>query len=203
MMRLAAVATGTGAPADGFAGMVEQVYSQVCLLTLSDQRLVTLATLSVGHLPRGITLNSSPNFQLRNYVATGGEFAARGGILRFSRSTLSVDLRTSRRWRCDLAALNLDINKASVLQAWKAARVALRRDGRSDGLQRAAGSTIRELVEATRNFVAPAAGEAISALVGLGDGSTPAGDDFLVGYLAGLLSSVGVVEARTSLVSAL
>jgi hypothetical protein len=99
--------------------------------------------------------------------------------------------------------LNLDINKASVLQAWEAARVALRRDGRSDGLQRAAGSTICELVAATRNFAAPAAGEAISAMVRLGEGSTPAGDDFLVGYLAGLLSSVGVSEARASLVSAL
>jgi hypothetical protein len=148
-------------------------------------------------------LNSSSNFQLRNYVATGGEFAARGGILCFSKSTLSVDLRTSRRWRCDLAALNLDVNKASVLQAWEAARVALRRDGRSGGLQLAAGSTIRELVAATRNFAAPAAGEAISALVGLGEGSTPAGDNFLVGYFAGLLSSVGVIEARTSLVSVL
>jgi hypothetical protein len=64
-MRLAAIAIGTGTPLDGFAGIVEQVYPQACLLALSDQRLVTLATLTVGHLPRGITLNSSPIFQLR------------------------------------------------------------------------------------------------------------------------------------------
>jgi hypothetical protein len=59
--------------------------------------------------------------------------------------------------------LKVDVKKASVLRAWEAARIALCRDGRSDGLQRAAGSTVRELAAATRGFAAPAVADAISA----------------------------------------
>ena len=197
-MRLAAIATAAGVPDGGFAGTVEHVYPRVCLLGLADQTLVTLATSAVGHLPRGITLDWSAEFL--SHVAAGSEFAARAGILRFSASTLSVDLRRSHRWQCDLPSLKLDINSVPVRQAWQAARDALRRDGRSSGLQRAAGSTIRDLAAATRGFAAGAAGEIVSALVGLGEGTTPAADDFLVGYVAGLLSSVGIIEARARLV---
>ena len=195
-MRLAAIATAAGVPDGGFAGTVEHVYPRVCLLGLADQTLVTLATSAVGHLPRGITLDWSAEFL--SHVAPGSEFAARAGILRFSASTLSVDLRRSQRWQCDLTRLKLDINSVPVRQAWQAARDALRRDGRSSGLQRAAGSAIRDLAAATRGFAAGAAGEIVSALVGLGEGTTPAADDFLVGYVAGLLSSVGIIEARSA-----
>ncbi len=197
-MRLVAIATAAGVPDGGFAGSVAHVYPRLCLLGLADQSLVTLATSAVGHLPRGITLDSSAEFL--SHVAPGSAFAARAGILRFSASTLSVDLRRSHRWQCNLPSLKLDINNVPVRQAWQAARDALRRDGRSSGLQRAAGSTIRDLAAATRGFAAGAAGEIVAALIGLGEGTTPAADDFLVGYVAGLLSSVGIIEARAHLV---
>jgi len=197
VIRLAALATGAGVPAGGFAGVVAHVFPRVCLLALSDQRLLTLATSPVGHLPGGITLDTSAEFLLCGRVAAGSEFAARGGILRFAGGGLSVDLRGALRWRCDLAGLRLDIDNPDVERAWRAARAALRRDGRSGGLERAAAPAIRQLVSATRSFAAAAADVAIRALVGLGDGTTPAGDDFLVGYLAGLFCSTTADEART------
>jgi len=202
-MRFAATATGAGVPAEDFAGTVAQVYPRVCLLALSDQSLMTLAASTIGHLPRGITLDSSPEFLLHGHVETGAEFALRGGILRFSRNALSVDLRGARRWRCDLAALRLDINRARVVKAWQAASAASCRDGRSNGLQETAGAAIEALTAATQDLAAAAAGEAVSALVGLGEGTTPAGDDFLVGYLAGLLCSAGVVAPRKNFAAAL
>jgi Protein of unknown function (DUF2877) len=202
-MRLAATARGAGVPEGGFAGTVEHVYPRVCLLGLSDQTLLTLATSVVGHLPRGITLAPSPNFLLHSHVAPGGKFVARGGIVRFPGSTFCVDLRSSCRFRCDLAALHLDIKNAAVLHAWQTARTVLRRDGRSLGLQQAAGAAIRNIAVATRGLARDAASEAVSTLVGLGEGATPAGDDFLVGYVAGLLSSTGTIDARTNFALAL
>ena len=47
-----------------------------------------------------------------------------------------------------------------------------------------------ELSDATRRFDLQAAGQEAERLVGLGAGGTPAGDDVLVGYLAGLWTSV-------------
>lgn len=202
-MRLAAMAVGVGVPDNDFAGTVEHVFPQVCLLELSDRTLVTLATAAVGHLPRGITLHSARELLLAGYLTAGAAFAARGAMLRFSASSFCVDLRGSHRWQCDLASLGLDIDNPPVAKAWRAARAALRRDGRINGLQRLAGATIDKLIAATRCFAAPAAGKALSALVGLGEGTTPAGDDFLVGYLAGLWSSVGVIEARTCFLATL
>jgi hypothetical protein len=52
-----------------------------------------------------------------------------------------------------------------------------------------AGPPITALGAATRNLDAAAAGAAAAQLVGLGAGGTPAGDDFLVGYLTALWSS--------------
>ena len=181
-MRLAAIATAAGVPDGGFAGTVEHVYPRVCLLGLADQTLVTLATSAVGHLRRGITLESSAEFL--SHVAPGSEFATRAGILRFSASALSVDLRRSRRWQCDLTSLQLDISNVPVRQAWQAARDALHRDGRSSGLQRAAGSTIRDLAAATRGFAAGSAGEIVAAEAALNVGHS-SGACGILGLLIG------------------
>ena len=48
---------------------------------------------------------------------------------------------------------------------------------------------IQILVGATQSGDIDAASDAVSQVIGLGDGLTPAGDDFLVGYLAGLWSA--------------
>jgi len=202
-MRLAATAIGTGVPDSGLAGTVVCVYQRICLLGLSDQILLTLATSSFGHLPRGISLDSPSEFLPAGELAAGREFAARGGVLRFSGSTLSVDMRGARRWRCDLAGLKIDINRTPVLHAWNVARAELCRDRRSHVLLQVAGRAVEDLLAATRRLVAAEAAPAVFALVGLGEGSTPAGDDFLVGYIAGLMASAGAFEPRIRFVSAL
>jgi hypothetical protein len=62
---------------------------------------------------------------------------------------------------------------------------------------------IPTLLHATRDFQLEDAKASIMSLIGLGPGLTPSGDDFLVGYLAGLWATAGHSPSRTQFVGAL
>ena len=198
-MRFAALSTGAGAPAGDFAGAIAAVHRRVCVISLVDESPLTLATLEIGRLPRGITLDAPPEFTFHGIVARGADIAARGGILRIGGGALSIDLRPATPWRSRLGDLSLDGAREAVTQALEIARAALRQDGRGEALVRIAGARLGALNSATRAFDVAAAGDAMSALVGLGEGVTPAGDDYLVGYFAGLWTCAGRDVARVRL----
>jgi hypothetical protein len=203
-MRFAALSTGAGVPAGDFAGAVSAVHRRVCVISLVDDSLLTLATPAIGRLPRGITLDAPPEFTFHRIVARGVDIGARGGILRIGGSALSIDLRPATPWRSRLGDLSLDgARDAAVAQALETARAALRQDGSGDALVRVAGARFAALASATRTLDAAAAGDAMSALVGLGEGVTPAGDDYLVGFFAGLWASAGWAALRRAFVAAL
>ena len=61
--------------------------------------------------------------------------------------------------------------------------------------------TVPALIDATRNFQVDGAITAIRPLIGLGPGLTPSGDDFIVGYLAGLWSTAGSDSSRLRFMS--
>jgi hypothetical protein len=202
-MDLTAIAIGDGVPDGNFTGAVEHIYPQVCLLTLSDRRLLTLATPAVGHLPNGITVGSSSGFAFGQELKSRTACCVQDGVLSFADIAFRIDLRAARRWRCDLAALKLDLTVPEVRRAWRATRAALRRDGRSDRFRRSAAGAIDTLSAATGRFALADASGAVDGLVGLGEGTTPAGDDFLIGYSAGLLSSTADSGSRRGYASAL
>ncbi len=112
-------------------------------------------------------------------------------------------MRGSRHWHCDLARLRLDMTQQAVRQAWQVAHRLLQQNGRSHGLHRIGGVAIKRLSETTRACESAAARDAVRALVGLGEGATPAGDDFLVGYLAGARSAARDIAPRTRFLAAL
>jgi hypothetical protein len=201
-MRLAALSTGAGAPAGDFAGTTAAVYSRVCLLLLADESLLTLVVPAIGNLPKSIMIDARPEFVFADVLAVGANVAARSGILRIAGSALSIDLRSATRWRSCLSNLELDGSREAVMQALEAARVALQRDGRSDAFARIADAGLAALETATRTLNATAAGDALSGLVGLGEGTTPAGDDYLVGYFAGLWACAGRTAARLAFTAA-
>ena len=201
-MRLAALSTGAGAPAGDFAGTTAAVYSRVCLLLLADESLLTLVVPTIGNLPKSIMIDAPPEFAFADVLAVDANVAARSGILRIAGSALSIDLRSATRWRSCLSSLGLDGSREAVMQALEAARAALQRDGRSDAFARIADARLAALDTATRALNAAAAGDALSGLVGLGEGATPAGDDYLVGYFASLWASVRRIPARAAFVAA-
>jgi hypothetical protein len=67
-------------------------------------------------------------------------------------------------------------------------------------ISRRFGEAVRALVAATQRFDSETT-PIVSQLIGLGTGLTPSGDDFLVGYLAGLWCSAGDSAERWRFVS--
>jgi Protein of unknown function (DUF2877) len=202
-MRLAALTSGIGIPAGAFEGSVAAVHPRACVLALQNGALVTLVLHSVGSLPCGITLDAPPTFHFADCVAVGAGIVARGGILRFAGSPLSVDVRDARPWRSRLTDHVIDLGKRSTREAWDVAKTALQEDGRSASLARLAGASIDMLAGASRAYDIAASREVFSRLVGLGKGATPDGDDYLVGHFTALWSCVGNDEGRAAFVARL
>jgi Protein of unknown function (DUF2877) len=203
MMRIAAVSIGYGAPVGDFDGTVEAAYVRACMLSTKGHGLLTLTTPTMGRLPRGFVVDVSSDFSFASSVATGAIVAARSGILRFRDTDLAVDLRSTPLWRSALRALCIDGSNAAVALARTAAIATLRRDGRSDSFTRLAGAALVSFDAAVRALDAPSAERAMKGLIGLGEGLTPAGDDYLVGYFAGLWACSGLDQSRLNFMTVL
>ena len=168
------------------SGTVAAVHSRVCVVSLADESLLTLAAPEIGGLPRSIRFDAPSGLAFENAIPVGADVAQRGGILRIAGSPISIDLRCAALWRSPLRDLRLDGARRAVADALSAAHAALGQDGRNMRWVRLAGARPAALMAATRALDAASAESAISGLVGLGEGATPAGDDFLVGYFAAL-----------------
>lgn len=190
-MHLAALSHGVGVAGSDFAGSVAAVFPRACLLAVGDSLLLTLVTRETGNLPGGIVLATPPGFSFEEHVAVGDAAAVRGGVLRLGGSRLGVDLRAARPWRSRLADIALDPARAGVRACLECAAGVLDRNGRAGPLAAMAGDALARPGQAAGRRDPDAASPAVSRLIGLGDGATPAGDDYLVGYLAGLWATVG------------
>jgi hypothetical protein len=203
MMRVAALSIGYGVPVGDFDGRVEAAYPHACVLLLDDHGLVTLVTPTIGRLPRGVVVDAPPEFTFGPDIAIGAIAATRSGILRIRGAALAVDLRSAPLWRSPLGVLKIDGTRDSVARALETAGTVLRQDGRSELFVRLAGARLAILAAATRALDAAATEKAMSGLVGLGDGLTPEGDDYLIGYFAGLWACGGADRSRANFVLAL
>lgn len=187
-MRIAALATGIGVPTAGFAGLVAEVHTRAALLKLSDGRCITLLGSELGRQPRGISIGLAEGASLPQFLSANAEFAKRGGVVRFAGSALAIDMRDATQWRSGIEALTFNGRSAVVASAYQTAMLALERDGRARGLRDIAGAKLDRLSSSIRDHDLSAAERGIRDLIGLGEGKTPAGDDYLVGICAALWS---------------
>ncbi len=185
-MRLAALAAGIGVPTGDFSGRIVEIHTRAALVWVGDGKWLTLGVPELGCLPRAITLDAPAGFSFRSFLTPAAEVAARGAVLRMAGAGFAIDLREMRQWRSGLATLRLDFGLVNVARACHVAWSALDADGRSLGLRRHAGAALDSLADATRCRQLPDAERAMCSLVGLGEGRTPAGDDYIVGYFAAL-----------------
>jgi hypothetical protein len=187
-MRLEALTAGIGAEPTAFSGAIHSVYPRACNIERASGKLVGLVAREVGPLPCGFQLATPVGFNFLDYVRAGMPLACRAGVLRIANSGLSFDLRTAIPWRSGLGTFPIDGNMPGVAGAWKAAWTALGSHGGASRLEGQAREAIENLFAAAKASRPDQARGAIARLIGLGDGLTPAGDDFLVGFLAGLWS---------------
>jgi hypothetical protein len=204
-MRLFALSAGIEAPTERFSGIVHSAFARACNIGLETGALLTLVSSEKTNVPNGLRIETPAWFAFPDFVRVGEAAACRGGTLRFAQSSLSIDLRTASCWHIDLSGLRIDLHRQDQAAAWSVAWQTLCQYQRGDSIPaiiaamvwaEGAFGTIPALLEATGALQSEEACAAITPLIGLGQGLTPAGDDFLVGYLAGLWSTAGSDTAR-------
>jgi hypothetical protein len=217
---LRAITIGYAVPVDGFDALVHSVFQSSINLRLNKvNRLLTLITSSEGDLPQGIRIDAPTNFTFENFQ-TGEPGICQSGILQFKDTLLTVQMRGAHRWKCDLPALMVDASDSAVSAAWSlvwraltkrqklwdseivAEEILHSKESVAGSVSRRAGQAMRDLLNDTRRYQLTET-TAVSALIGLGPGLTPSGDDLLIGYMAGLWSTVQARNERIEFISSL
>jgi len=170
-------------PRAGFEGHVHSVFARACNLACGDA-LLTLGTFDAGNGPTVLRLAPGAPADLRDRFEIGERFDARRGTLRTSR--VELDLRQASVWHpaepghaMPAARVEARLRKARL-------QVDARRATRANVLDTLARPALVALADACRALDCGEALRQLDRLVGWGEGLTPAGDDFLVGLLAGL-----------------
>jgi hypothetical protein len=201
------------------------VFPHACNLRLEDGVLLTLLPSENSNVPMGIRVDGVALLATLPQVRVGQAAACRGGVLRIGETELAIDLRAASRWHIDLVALQVDLRRPEVACAWTVAWRELAAHRCSDGfsamitpvfaaaraphtsvtqaiLGQLGDQAVRALLEATHDRLLTDAIIAMRPMIGLGPGLTPSGDDFLVGFLAGLWTTAGNEPARLRFLNA-
>ena len=210
-MRLKALCTGRFVPAGPFRATVLGVFDRALCLVLPDGCLVGLLSPELPRTPWGIRLASVP-CPFREILPTGAPARSDGTELCFPEYGLNIELAGVIPWLDD-TIFPPDRMPDLVAAAHDVRDLLRRRDmygltlvytegpdllstALNTTLRRIAAKAATNLKAAAREGDSMAALEAARPLLGLGPGLTPSGDDFLVGFLAGLHSLPGRTTKR-------
>jgi hypothetical protein len=187
-------------PRQDFAGRVHSVFVQACNVTCNDT-LLTLGASGLGDGPTTLRLARDAPGDLRDWFEVGERVHGRRGWLRTAR----VELRLSPAnvWRPVEPCPLLPPSRIEVHLRSARLRLAHCRIAHASVLDREAAPVVAALGETCRRLDREQAARQVDALIGWGEGLTPAGDDFLVGLIAGLDALVGSEERRRRFRSAL
>ena len=209
-----------------FTGTVHSVYARACNLASGDLVRLAVVTPEIGSVPHGLVVTPPPAFAFTRYVQAGMPVSLRNGVLRIGR-LLSIELRGATTWNDDVRQFLVDLAAPAQSNAWQEAWQMLGwvEPLRLDDLHLTFEDF--DLVSSCPPPAAPGLGsfplvsflstarrgsasldvqqiqDLCVSLVGAGPGLTPAGDDFLVGYLAGLWSTAGTDPHRLATVTSL
>lgn len=194
----------------GAAGELHSVFDRVCNAVV-DGELVSILSPALGMQPQGLQVAAPPaGFVLGLGWRAGMAVRVGEGHLTVSthrQGPVRVDWTGAARWSPEPPPLPQVLDRPAL--AANAARLAgaLARAGTAGGMfavvqaaglspagsthdlawRQAAGTRVRLLLRALARGDGEAAAAPAAALVGLGPGFTPAGDDFLVGLAATLV----------------
>jgi hypothetical protein len=214
-MKIQAASIGEAIPHENFDVLIHSAFdTAVNLQLVNTDRLITLLVSDHYELPQGIRIDTI-DISLQS-LSIGLLAACRAGVLRFASSPLTVDMRGAPVWTCQVSGLHANMQSSSAERSWTAVWQMLNKRQRlnateiiaDDLFQRNAGSllsqTIRspilQLISSTEQLDLSDSIHAAQKIIGLGPGVTPAGDDFLIGFLAGLWSTSGKDQRQLSFV---
>jgi hypothetical protein len=210
--RIAAESIGCRVARSSGGGRVAAVFARACNLAMDDGALVTVLAGKVGRVAHGIRLPGA----LPRYpgLRAGTPVHLDARRLVFSAVPFEVTLPAARIWTpdlrmgmCDrtgaareaaLLARNL-LSGAAAQSPSECLATVLRSDHPPTLSATRLAAVFRQLAPATRARDAAAALGAVAQLVGLGPGLTPAGDDIIIGWLAGLTLTATMPGQQTFL----
>ena len=184
---------------------VHSVFLHACNIETDSGELVTLLAPGCGNLPHGICC-APPIESLFPQLRQGQTARLDDATLRVPAARFAVDLSRAAIWNGSVAAALPGLRGAEPRRALRELCETLREHAPDQGvapvlfwsgcprstIERALFARMAQslpvLARATGTGDAGAVVSALSVLVGLGAGLTPAGDDFIVGYLAALWS---------------
>lgn len=204
-MQFDAAWSGRLVPHGDFEGTVHSVFRRVCNIELGDGRLLALLSPDIPRTPWGIRL-AQISCPFQEIFSPGMHVAQHANSIFFPESDVHVCLEGTRIWTGDrLLPLSLEQVSAvaGLLEAFlvQHERAKLKKQSAAISLfspaivsapdlffvmQRSCMDAVESLVTATCALDAENAIAAGARLLGVGPGLTPAGDDFIVGFLAGL-----------------
>jgi hypothetical protein len=180
-------------------GRIDAVFQRACNIALADGGMITLLAQNCANIPHGVRLTCSPRFDRlfrrgmpvrlsRDHIGFDdgavvvllgqtptwtpalrpGMFDWRGGGAEVVRSVERLLRQRVADTRSDLLAATLDFDRGATPLAACAAEI------------------VPRLSRCLRAADADEALRSLARIIGLGPGLTPAGDDFIVGWLAGV-----------------
>ena len=205
-MLLRAAWAGRLVPRGRIEGEVHSVFQRACNIRLADGSLVALLAPDLPRTPWALRLAEAVS-SFREFCFPGMRVVGTERALTFPDSGVNVRLDRARPWTED-SVPPFSPERARIVSGLLETFLARQRGtggpkdpGGSVSLFNAAGSfgaglersmkrscmdAAQELAAGFRTLHAKAALEAAERLLGVGPGLTPAGDDFIVGALAGL-----------------
>jgi hypothetical protein len=210
-LRLHALSIGYAVPRVDFDALVHSVFrSAVNLKPVGEEGLLTVLASNEGDLPQGILTDAAGDMSFEG-LSVGSRAMCRAGILHLGDS-FSVDLEGARSWEGYLPSIDADMQQGMAAIAWRCAWDALNirqawygaeivaqdllypPEKKHSALIERVRQSFGAILAAAEGFRLPAE-DAVGALIGLGTGLTPSGDDLLTGYMAGVCCAArGKVE---------
>jgi Protein of unknown function (DUF2877) len=181
--RLRVASIGYLVPTPPAVFKVHSVFARACNLHSGDL-LVTVVAPPLGGGPSTLVLQAPAAADLRRWFDVGEDLHSNAARLTSRRVT--VQLECARRWHPPARRALLPGEQIAAHVELAEARLGQRRAQASSVLERQGLPLVRALARATLELDADAAVHLIERLIGWGEGLTPAGDDFLVGWIAGL-----------------
>jgi hypothetical protein len=221
VIELKALSVGYAVPQHDFRVTVHSVFPAAINLKSGNRgRLISLVRSDCADLPQGMRLDTPAGFSFDLGLQPGENLFCQNSSLQDENKRLSINFRQAKYWKCKLPDLGTDGINQNFITAWNSVWQALNERQRLCGAEicaeelfytdtpkqkvvtKSMGVLVRELVEAARNLNTHVE-KIIARLIGLGQGLTPSGDDFLIGFLAGLCSTRGKTRERLKFLSEL